>query len=68
MKKSVQFCPKCGSTNIRSSLAVHYGDPAKSEGFVGWDCLDCGYTGKDFFIVSGEEYKKLYKEKFSKTK
>ena len=28
--------------------------------------LNCGYTGKDFFIVSEKEHKKILKEKFHK--
>jgi DNA-directed RNA polymerase subunit M len=32
----VQFCPKCGSTNI--TFAVFYRPSI-------WKCLDCGYEG-----------------------
>lgn len=63
-KKDVQFCPKCGSTKIRDSNLLPLGDPLQRMGFLGWDCLNCGYTGKDFFIVSEEEYKKISKKWF----
>jgi predicted nucleic-acid-binding Zn-ribbon protein len=66
MKKDVQFCPRCGSLNIRPSEVLPVGDPLKKQGFFGYDCLDCGYTGHDFFIVSIEEYEKIKKKNFSK--
>ncbi len=65
-KKDVQFCPKCGSTHIKASTLIPFGDPIEQTGLFGWDCLDCKYTGKDFFIVSEDEYKKIVKEKFHK--
>ena len=65
-KKEVQFCPKCGSNKIQDSNLIPLGDPLERMGFYGWDCLNCGYTGKDFFIVSKEEYEKVYKKKFAK--
>ena len=65
-EKDVQFCPNCGSINIRDSELVPIGDPLKKTAFYGWDCLDCGYTGKDFFIVSEYEHNKILKEKFHK--
>jgi len=52
--------------NIRESELVPLGYPLKKVGFFGWDCLDCKYTGKGFFIVSKDEYKKILKEKFNK--
>lgn len=65
-KKSIQFCPKCGSNKIQDSNLLPLGDPLSRMGFYGWDCLNCGYTGKDFLIVSEEEYKKIYAKKFAK--
>ena len=63
-EKQVQFCPKCGSINIRRSELIPLGDPISQAGFFGWDCLDCSYIGKDFFIVSEAQHKKILKEKF----
>lgn len=65
-QKDIQFCPRCGSKNIRPSELIPFGDPFKQTGLLGWDCLDCNYTGKDFFIVSENNYKKILKEKFGK--
>ncbi len=48
--KSEQTCPKCGSKNIRVAETLPMQDPLLKEGLFGWECLDCGYTGKDFFI------------------
>tara|TARA_Y100000310_G_scaffold276112_1_gene293044 strand:- start:416 stop:613 length:198 start_codon:yes stop_codon:yes gene_type:complete len=61
--KSIQFCPKCLSTNIKESDIVPVGDPLKKVGLFGWDCLECNYTGKDFFIVDEKDYLKLIKKK-----
>ncbi len=66
VKKDVQFCPKCGSTNIKVAEMIPLEDPIQKAGYFGWTCLDCNYTGKDFFIVFEEEYKKILKEKFHK--
>ncbi|VVB81663.1 Uncharacterised protein [uncultured archaeon] len=66
MIDGVQFCPKCGSTNIRASELIPLEDPIQKAGYFGLDCLDCNYKGKDFFVVSKEEYKKILKEKFHK--
>lgn len=63
-QKDVQFCPKCGSVNIRDSELLPIGDPLIKTAFYGWDCLDCGYTGKDFFIVSEKEHKKIQQSFF----
>jgi len=35
-QRQVQFCPKCGSTNV--TFAVFYRPSI-------WKCLDCGYEG-----------------------
>lgn len=64
-KKDVQFCPRCGSKNIQLSKTSNLGDPLKIQGLVGWDCLDCGYTGKNFLIASKEDYEKILKKRFS---
>lgn len=54
-----QICPKCGSKNIRiADTFSKLADPMLTQGMVGWECLDCGYIGKDFFI----------KEKIKKSK
>ena len=57
--KDVQFCPKCLSLNIQISEQLRIGDPFKKMGLVGWECLDCGYSGKDFFLISVDNYMKL---------
>lgn len=36
MKKSVKFCPNCGSTNIKWLIPQMWSM---------WHCLDCGYMG-----------------------
>jgi hypothetical protein len=54
----VQFCPKCKSLNIQIASSK-LGDPAKIQGLVGWECLDCGHVGKDFFLISEKDYKKM---------
>jgi hypothetical protein len=49
--KENQICPKCESKNIRVADSVSkLGDPFQTQGLVGWECLDCGYIGKDFYI------------------
>ena len=55
----VQVCPRCKSENIQLSKLSKLGDPIKIQGMIGWDCLDCGYTGRDFIIVD----KKFIKNK-----
>jgi len=59
--KRVRICPKCGSQNVQTSKLSYLGDPLKIEGMVGWDCLDCKYTGKAFVLVD-EEDAKIYKK------
>ncbi len=50
-KMGKQICPKCGSKNIRLAETISkLGDPMMTQGMIGWECLDCGYIGKDFFI------------------
>jgi predicted nucleic-acid-binding Zn-ribbon protein len=50
---SQQVCPKCKSKNIRIAESFSkLGDPITTQNLVGWECLDCGYIGKDFFIIS----------------
>ncbi len=63
-KKEVQFCPNCRSLKIRRSHLIPFGDPILTQDYLGWECLDCGYNGKDFFIVDEEDYKRLLKKKF----
>jgi hypothetical protein len=49
--KAKQRCPKCKGSNIRVPEGfTKLGDPFKTQGLVGWECIDCGYIGKDFFI------------------
>jgi len=55
----VQFCPKCKSDKVITPTLSYLGDPFKIQGHLGWECAKCGYIGKDFFIVSKEEYKKI---------
>lgn len=56
---SEQVCPKCKSKNIRiASSFSKLGDPIITQNLVGWECLDCGYVGKDFFIISKKKTKK----------
>lgn len=48
-----QVCPKCKSKNIRLAEGLSkLGNPALTQNTFGWECLDCGYIGKDFFIIS----------------
>jgi predicted Zn-ribbon and HTH transcriptional regulator len=63
MIKNGQVCPKCGSTNIKSADFVPMREHISSEGLFGWECLDCGYMGKDFFIKIKKpiKIKKRYK-------
>lgn len=60
--KRIRICPRCGSRKVRSSKLSYLGDPFKIEGMIGWDCLDCNYTGKDF-IIGDEKAVKEYGEK-----
>jgi predicted nucleic-acid-binding Zn-ribbon protein len=54
-----QICPKCKSKNIRLAEGFSkLGDPITTQNLVGWECLDCGYIGKDFFIISKTKPKK----------
>ncbi|MBI2129156.1 hypothetical protein HYU07_02860 [Candidatus Woesearchaeota archaeon] len=54
-----QACPKCGSKKIVIAEGFSkLGNPILTQGLVGWKCLDCGYVGKDFFIVSKTKPKK----------
>ena len=61
--KDVQFCPKCGSLDISLSKLSNLGDPIKIQGLMGWECNACGYSGKDFFIVTEKDYEKIIKSK-----
>jgi len=54
-KKSVKFCPKCGSTNI--NFPVFYRPSI-------WKCLDCGYESA--FIVEDSKLAKKIKEDYLK--
>jgi predicted nucleic-acid-binding Zn-ribbon protein len=66
--ESIQFCPKCKSKNVRESTLIPMGDPIKAQGFTGYECLDCGYVGKDFLILSEKEYSKFLKKKKKSSK
>ena len=67
MKKiEIQFCPKCASKNIKISDRK-LGNPVLEQGMFGWECIDCGYQGKDFFITNEINYKKI-KSKIRKNK
>ena len=47
----MQVCPKCKSSNVRIPEGFSkLGDPFQTQGMMGWECVDCGYIGKDFFI------------------
>ena len=51
-----QVCPKCGSKNVRLAETISkLGDPIMTQGMVGWECSDCGYIGKNFFIKSKKQ-------------
>ena len=63
-KKDVQFCPRCGSVAIRIP-DLKLGDPIETQGLAGWECLNCGYVGRDFFIVPKNEYEHIKKINFS---
>ena len=41
----IQFCPKCGSKNIRESTLIPMGDPIKAKGYLGWECLEFDVPG-----------------------
>lgn len=60
----MQFCPSCGSIEIDESGLLTIGDPFMRDALVGWECLDCGYIGKDFFIVSKDEHMQILDEKY----
>lgn len=54
----VQICPKCNSRIIRTAESLSkLGNPIATQGMVGWECLDCGYIGKDFFIFTRKRNK-----------
>ena len=56
-----QICPKCQSKNVKTAESFSkLGNPFLTQGIVGWECLDCGYVGKDFFIT---ENNKIIKKK-----
>jgi len=59
----IRICPRCGSQNVTSSKISYIGDPFKIEGMIGWDCLDCKYTGKDFIIGDEKTIKKYRQNK-----
>jgi hypothetical protein len=55
---SKQICPKCKSSNICIAQDFsNLGNPLLSESLTGWECLNCGYIGKDFFIVTEKKLK-----------
>lgn len=64
--KDVQFCPRCLSTNIKVTDISNVGNPIEAQGVVGWECLECGYIGIDFFIADEEEYEEIKKDKEAK--
>ena len=44
-----QQCPRCKSKNV--VLAEGFsklGNPILTQALFGWQCMDCGYVGKDF--------------------
>ena len=54
-----QICPKCKSENIRVAEEFSkLGNPIITQSLVGWECLDCGYIGKDFFIITKKNTKR----------
>ena len=63
--KKIRICPKCSSENIQLSKTSYLADPLKIEGLVGWDCLDCKHTGRDF-IYGDEETVKEFRKKLKK--
>ena len=60
-EKEIQFCPRCASENIKIADGK-LGNPPLEQGMIGWDCIDCGYQGKDFFITNETNYKKIKKQ------
>jgi len=50
-KMGKQICPKCGSNNVRIAETTSM----LTQSMVGWECLDCGYIGKDFFVKSKKQ-------------
>ena len=63
--KKIRICPKCGSKNVQLSKAAYWGDPLKIEAMVGWDCIDCKHTGRDF-IYGDEETVEEFRKKLKK--
>ena len=63
-KDDVQFCPRCGSLTIQIPKFTQLSDPIKVQGMVGWECLNCGYVGRDFLIVPKNEYEHIKKINF----
>jgi len=58
--KNAQHCPKCNSTNIRVPDGFFKaGNPILTEGFIGWECMECGYMGKNFFIKDQKKDPKI---------
>lgn len=52
-----QICPKCKSKNIRLAYSLSkLGDPMLTQHYAGWECIDCGYIGKDFFIMDKNQH------------
>ena len=48
-QKDIQFCPRCQSAKIKITDVSNVGNPIEAQGIFGWECMDCGYIGKDFF-------------------
>ena len=54
-----QVCPKCKSENIEvADDFSKLGNPILTQSLFGWKCLNCGYIGKDFLIISKKKLKK----------
>ena len=51
-----QTCPKCKRKNVKIAESVSkLGDPFETQGLTGWECSDCGYIGKDFFVIDDKK-------------
>jgi len=58
-KRSIRFCPKCGSTDIFFASGLPHLMPL-------WECRHCGYRGA-LIIKDGELSKILQKEYMKKS-
>jgi predicted RNA-binding Zn-ribbon protein involved in translation (DUF1610 family) len=69
MKKTVNICPKCGSTNIKHTSKIRYDIVAFGAPVV-FKCEDCGFCGKIFPEIDFDkvkDFKKAFKNASNKS-